>query len=84
MVFFRFSPVNGGYSGKRQEGVTQTFQIMISLFNIHICKSKVEMFFMFLTDRSCEHVVHQSAQTPPVHGSVVSASHQDLWGPATM
>lgn len=36
-----------------------------------------------LTDRSREHVVHQGAQTPPVHGSVVSASHQDLRGPAT-
>lgn len=35
------------------------------------------------TDRSRQHVVHQGAQTPPVHRSVVSAPHQDLRGPET-
>lgn len=35
------------------------------------------------TDRSSEHVVHQRSQTPPVYCSVVSASHQNLWGPET-
>lgn len=46
---------------------------------------RVKAFFknVVFTDRSCEHVVHQGAQTPPVHRSVVSASHQDLRGPAT-
>lgn len=33
------------------------------------------------TYRSCQHVIHQSPQTPPVHSSVMSAPHQDLWSP---
>lgn len=30
---------------------------------------------------SCQHVIHQSPEAPPVHGSVMSAPHQDLRSP---
>lgn len=30
---------------------------------------------------SCQHVIHESSQTPPVHCSVMSTPHQYLWSP---
>lgn len=30
---------------------------------------------------SSQHIIHESSQTPPVHCSVMSTSHQDLWSP---
>lgn len=33
------------------------------------------------THCSCQHVIHQSPETPPVHSSVMSTPHQDLRSP---
>lgn len=86
MVFFRFSPVNGGYSGKgRERGYSHVINYDSYFLTAHQWEwNRKPLFNGVFTDRSCEHVVHQSAQTPPVHRSVVSAPHQDLRGPATM
>lgn len=72
MVFFRFSPVNGGYD--EAVGRIETHQ---SVSNMQCSGTEVGMN----TYCSCQHVIHESSQTPPVHCSVVSTPHQDLWSP---
>lgn len=77
MVFFRFSPVNGGYG---EDGTRITRQKKNkNRTNSTLMRWKQSQNEK--THRSCQHVVHQSPQTPPVHGSVMPAPHQDLRSP---